>query len=194
MRLGMTRAQAIFEHPILFGLVGSMGVANMLYIYRDRFCAPVAAGRLLRLHRLHHDLLGADDLGLPAAGADRLGPDAVVRALQVAWSLACLGVLGFMLLRLASQFHLLDFIIQNLMFDPQTADGRLVILEYASAEIVPAPALRHRPQRLGAALVQGARAWTTSGSTTACASACRASLSSLLAIAISAWRISTSRR
>ena len=43
------------------------------------------------------------------------------------------------MLTVAAQFHILDFIIQNLMFNPQTADGRLVILEYGSAEIARHP-------------------------------------------------------
>ena len=47
--------------------------------------------------------------------------------------------MGFMLMKIASQFHLLDFVIQNLMFNPQTADGRMVILEYGSREIVGHP-------------------------------------------------------
>ena len=34
-RLGIHRAQGTLEHPILFGLVASMGVANVAYIWRD---------------------------------------------------------------------------------------------------------------------------------------------------------------
>ena len=48
-------------------------------------------------------------------------------------------LMGLMLLNIASQFHVLDFIIQHLMFNPQTADGRLVILEYGSREIANHP-------------------------------------------------------
>ena len=43
------------------------------------------------------------------------------------------------MLYFAAEFHLLDFIVQNLMFNPQTADGRLVILEYGSAEVARHP-------------------------------------------------------
>ena len=34
-RFGLIRAQGPLEHPILFGMVASMGVANVFYIWRE---------------------------------------------------------------------------------------------------------------------------------------------------------------
>jgi hypothetical protein len=189
MRLGMTRAQAIFEHPILFGLVGSMGVANMLYIYRDKVVrafglagffvfivfTTISSGPMLSVL-----------LQLALTAWDRL-----LWFMRFKWVVAAfLGLLGFMLLKIASQFHVLDFIIQNLMFNPQTADGRLVILDYATREIIAHPLF-------GIGLNDWVRPWDKGASVDNfwLNHGMRFGVPSLaflvLALAISAWRIVT---
>ena len=41
-RLGLNRVQATFEHPILFGLFSSLGIANLFYLYRDRIATALS--------------------------------------------------------------------------------------------------------------------------------------------------------
>jgi hypothetical protein len=133
-RLGMTRAMAIFEHPILFGLVGSMAFANVLYIYRDRFWRSVRLAAffgLIVFTTISSAPMISIGLQLIMTVWDR-----TLWFMRGKWLvLAGLGVMALVFLRVASEFHLLDFLIQNLMFDPQTASGRIIIIEYASAEI-----------------------------------------------------------
>ena len=133
-RLGMVRSQTIFEHPILFGLVGSMGVANMLYIYRDKFVRSVQLAAFfvfMVFTTISSGPMLSVGLQLAMTAWDRF-----LWFLRGKWLILAGGaILALIVVRLASQFHLLDFIIQNFMFNPQTADGRLVILEYGSAEV-----------------------------------------------------------
>jgi hypothetical protein len=137
-RLGMTRSMTIFEHPILFGLVGSMAFANVLYIYRDRFWHSVrlaAFFALIVFTTISSAPMISIGLQLMMTAWDR-----TLWFVRGKWLiLAGGGVMALVVVRLAAEFHLLDFLIQNLMFDPQTATGRIVIIEYASAEIARHP-------------------------------------------------------
>ena len=138
MRLGMVRSQTIFEHPILFGLVGSLGVGNMLYIYRDRVVRGFGLSGFY-VFMVFTTISSGPMLSVLAQLA-LVAWDRVLWFMRFKWVVFAFCVLmGFMLLKIASQFHILDFIIQNLMFNPQTADGRMVILEYGSREIVGHP-------------------------------------------------------
>jgi hypothetical protein len=138
MRLGMVRSQTIFDHPILMGIVGSMGVANMLYIYRDRFIRSVQLAAFF-IFVVFTTISSGPMLSVGLQLAMTLW-DRLLGFLQWRWFLlAGLAGLGLLGVKLASEFHLLDFIIQNLMFNPQTAEGRLIIIEYGSAEIARHP-------------------------------------------------------
>jgi hypothetical protein len=138
MRLGMVRAQTIFEHPILYGLVGSMGVANMLYIYRDKFLRSVQLAAFFVFVVFTSISSGPMlSVGLQLA---MVAWDRFVWFLRWRWFvLAGLVLLGLAVARAAAQFQLLDFVIQNLMFNPQTAEPRLIILEYGTAEVLRHP-------------------------------------------------------
>ena len=137
-RLGLTRAQTIFDHPILFGLIASMGVANGLYIWRDRFMRSVQLGAFfvfMVFTTLSSGPMLSVLLQLAMTCWDRMS-----WFLRGKWFWLAGGAgLTLLALSLAAEFRLLDFVIQNLMFNPQTADGRLIILEYGSAEVIRHP-------------------------------------------------------
>lgn len=137
-RLGMTRAQTVFDHPILFGLIASMGVANVLYVWRDRFVRSVQLAAFfvfMVFTTISSGPMLSVLLQLGMTFWDRMG-----WFLRGKWFwLAGGAALTLLVLSLAAQFHILDFVIENLMFNPQTADGRLIILEYGSAEVVRHP-------------------------------------------------------
>jgi hypothetical protein len=138
MRLGLVRAQTVFEHPILMGIVGSMGVANMLYIYRRKFIRSVQLAAFF-VFMVFTTISSGPMISVGLQLAMMLW-DRLLGFLKWRWFLlAAIAVAGLIFVRVASQFHLLDFIIQNLMFNPQTADGRLIILEYGAAEIARHP-------------------------------------------------------
>jgi hypothetical protein len=138
MRLGMVRAQTIFEHPILYGLVGSMGVANMLYIYRDQFFRSLRLSGFF-IFIVFTSISSGPMLSVLLQIALTVW-DRFLRFLKGRWYiLAGLGLFAVLLMRVASEFSVLDFVIQNFMFNPDTAAPRLIILEYGSAEIVRHP-------------------------------------------------------
>ena len=111
-----------------------MGVANMLYIYRDSFrrsmqltaffvfvvFSSISSGPMLSVL-----------VQLALTAWDRL-----LWFMRFKWLvLGFLGIMAMLLLQIASQFHILDFIIENLMFNPETAPGRIINFEYGMAEV-----------------------------------------------------------
>ena len=77
-RWGLNRVQAVFQHPILFGLVCSLAIANFYFLNRARARPGDVPDRVRPLHDLHvavgraaavgddpvrHDLLGEDHQG-----------------------------------------------------------------------------------------------------------------------------------
>jgi hypothetical protein len=191
MRLGMVRAQTVFEHPILFGIVGSMAVANALYIWRDKFVRSVqltAFFVFMVFTSISSGPMLSVGLQLAMVGWDRF-----LWFLRGKWIILAAGaVVAFAALRLASQFHLLDFVIQNLMFNPETANGRLILLEYGSAEITRHPIF-------GIGLAEWVRPWYKKPSVDNfwLGQAMRFGLPTFLffiaALAVSFWRISTQK-
>lgn len=186
-RLGLIRAQGSFEHPILFGLVGSMAFANVLYIYRDRFLRSVRLAAFFVF--IVFTTISSGPMLSILIQAALTGWDRLLWFMRFKWVVFGFCVLmGFMLLRIASQFQVLDFIIQNLMFNPQTADGRIVILEYGSREIANHPLF-------GIGLNQWVRPWWKEPSVDnfwlnhAMRFGLPSAIFLIAAIAISAWRI-----
>lgn len=137
-RLGMIRSQTVFDHPILFGLIASMGVANVLYIWRDKFMRSVQLAAFfvfMVFTTISSGPMLSVLLQLGMTFWDRMS-----WFLRGKWFWLAGGAgLTLVVFYFAAEFHILDFVIQNLMFNPQTAGGRLIILEYGSAEIVRHP-------------------------------------------------------
>jgi hypothetical protein len=120
------------------GIVGSMGVANMLYIYRDRFVRSVQLAGFF-VFMVFTTISSGPMLSVGLQLAMTLW-DRLLGFLRWRWFLlAGIAALALLGVKLASEFHLLDFVIQNFMFNPETAGGRLIILEYGSAEIARHP-------------------------------------------------------
>jgi hypothetical protein len=137
-RLGLVRAQGPLEHPILFGLVASMCVANVLYIYRNRFVKSVRLG-LFFVFMVFTSVSSGPMLSV-LCQLCLTAWDRMLAFLKIRWFLlGYLALLGLLILRIAAQFNLLDFVIQNLMFNPNTAGGRLIILDYGSREVMRNP-------------------------------------------------------
>lgn len=132
-RLGLTRVQGPLEHPILFGLVASFGLANAYYVLGKTRAAFFFAMVFSSLSS---------------------GPffSALIQLILIAWDrvfgflagmkwmlLVYLGVLAAFALAIASGFNIVDFLLQNLMFDPRTAAGRFVNLEWGGKEVLNNP-------------------------------------------------------
>ena len=147
------RAQTVFEHPILFGLVGSMAFANVLYIYQDRFLRSVQLAAFF-VFIVFTTLSSGPMLSILIQGADRLGPPALVHALQVG-RLRLLRAHG-----LDAPEHRLAVPRPRLHHpapDVQSADRRRAprhprVRQPRDRE---PSAFRHRPEPVGASLVEG---------------------------------------
>ena len=115
-----------------------MAVANVLYIWRDKFVRSVRLAAFfvfIVFTTISSGPMLSVLLQLGMTLWDRMS-----WFLRGKWFwLAGGAALTLVVLYFAAEFHLLDFIVQNLMFNPQTADGRLVILEYGSAEVARHP-------------------------------------------------------
>jgi hypothetical protein len=138
-RLGLHRAQGPFEHPILLGLVASMGVANAFYIWRNTSLVQGLARYGFFVFTAFMSVSSGPMLAVLCQSC-LIAWDRTLAFMKVRWvALVYLGLFSFLLLRIASQFNLLDFVIDNLMFNSNTAGGRLVILQYGSREVIQNP-------------------------------------------------------
>lgn len=128
-RLGLHRAQVSFEHPILFGLFCSLGFANAFYIYR--------LGKMRRLFWMgtsgfttFASLSSAPILSL-LIQTIMIAWDRLVPALRSKWLLlAGIGIVIFGVLELATPNGAMDFLISNLTLVPETAEYRILTLQY----------------------------------------------------------------
>jgi hypothetical protein len=138
-RLGLIRARGPFEHPIAFGLIASLGVANAFYVFR-------MSGR--------QALMRTGFVVFTVFTSVSAGPllSVLVQMFLIAWDrlLAFLGsvkwmllvyiiIIGFLLLRIAAQFSFLDFVFENLIFSQASAYGRLVDIIWGLKSVVAHP-------------------------------------------------------
>ena len=106
--------------------------------------------------------------------------DRTLAFLRFRWLLLVyLALFGVLLVRIGAEFHLRDFIVNDVSYARASAESRLVDLGLRPDGGEAASGLRHRPERLDAALVarRARPASTTSGWGRRCASACRRSSS-----------------
>jgi hypothetical protein len=133
-RLGIHRAQGTLEHPILFGLVASMGVANAAYIWRHSL-----RDALLRT------LLFVGTVFLTVSTGPLLSVfiqlcliawDRALAFLRFRWLLLAYVVLfGLLMVRIGAEFEIRQFIVDNLSFSQASAEGRFVVFDYGMMEV-----------------------------------------------------------
>lgn len=137
-RLGLIRAQGPFDHPILLGIYCSIGVANFFFVFGERIGRRVL-GAVFALFMV---LTSISSGPVIAAGLQiaMIGWDTILGFLKARWVVLTVLVLVLVaVMRVAAEFDFLGLIIQNLTFDPQTGEGRLVIIEYGLASVMRDP-------------------------------------------------------
>ena len=139
-RLGLMRVALSFPHPILFGFVCSLAVANAYYLYgeswRKRMQATGFALFMVFASLSSGPMLSAL-LQLVMIGWDR-----IVRFLRGHWVLFVLiGVVTLAVLQLVLPGGLIGFMINEVIFNPIGGANRLAILRYGTAEILRHPVL-----------------------------------------------------
>jgi hypothetical protein len=133
-RLGIHRAQGTFDHPILLGLVASMGVANAAYIWRYNLREAVP-----------RTLLFAGTVFLTVSSGPLLS--VVIQLSLTAWDrtlaflrfrwllLSYLVLLGLLAIRIGAEFEIRQFIVDHLSLNRASAEGRFVVLDYGMKEV-----------------------------------------------------------
>jgi hypothetical protein len=139
-RLGLTRVALSFHNPIHFGLVCSLAIANVYYIWRDRFLTSVRVTGLATFLTL--TALSSSSILSVMVQMLMIAWDRIVWFLRVRWALlAVLGVFTIVTLNLALPGGLLNFLVEEVIFNRYGGEGRLTILEYGTAEILRHPVL-----------------------------------------------------
>ena len=135
MRMGFYRAQAVLEHPILWGVFCSLTIANAFYIWRERFFRSViltgfATGMTFTSLSSGPLLAAAIQLGI-------IGWGWITR--NAWWVLISLVVLGYVVIDLISNRSPVQVLITYLTFNSGSAYWRLHIWTYGSAEVLRHP-------------------------------------------------------
>ena len=103
----MTRAMGTLEHPIPWGLIASMCVANVFYIYRERLFA--ALGRTGFFVFMTFTSLSTGPLLSVACQLGLIAWDRALAFLRFRWLLLVYLVLfGVLLLRIGAEFQIRD--------------------------------------------------------------------------------------
>lgn len=136
-RMGLNRVQAFAEHPITYGLFCSIGVANIWYIYRDRWVQRL--GRTgLTVFATVLSLSSAPTMSV-VLQFGLIGWNMLLRGLRYKWvMLVVVGGAILLVIQLAAPNGIVGLVIDNLSYDPVTGWARTEIFNYGSAE-----ALRH---------------------------------------------------
>jgi hypothetical protein len=157
-RLGIHRAEGTFEHPILLGMVASMGVANVAYIWRDHLIQAVS--RTLLFAGTVFLTVSTGPLLSVALQLSLMAWDRVLAFLRFRWLLLTyLALLGLLLLRIGVEFEIREIIVDHLSMSPASAQGRLVNFDYGLMEV------RQHPV-FGIGLNDWTRPWWRAGEST----------------------------
>jgi hypothetical protein len=136
-RLGLMRVALSFPHPILFGFVCSLAVANAYYLYAGWRKRMRVTGFVLFMvfASLSSGPMLSAMLQLVMVGWDR-----IVRFLRGHWVLFVLaGVVTLAVLQLVLPGGLIGFIVNEVIFNPIGGNNRIAILRYGSAEVARHP-------------------------------------------------------
>jgi hypothetical protein len=133
-RLGMTRAQGTLEHPITWGMIASMCVANVFYIYRERL--PAALGRTGLFAFVTFTSLSTGPLLSVALQIGMIAWDRALAFLRFRWLLlAYLALFGLLLVRIGGELHLRELIVNDVSYAKASAETRLIVWDYGTMEV-----------------------------------------------------------
>lgn len=132
-RFGLTRAMGPLEHPILFGMIASMGVANVFYIYRTSLQGVI---RAMLFAFMTFTTLSSGPLLSVFCQLCLMAWDRALAFLRFRWLLlAYLVLLGLLAIRIGAEFEIRDFIVNRLSYSQGSAEGRLINLDYGMMEV-----------------------------------------------------------
>lgn len=134
-RMGLERVMSGFEHPILYGLFCSLGMANFFYVYQPKIFKAAA----MTIFTVTMTFMSLSSAPLMAVAS---------QALMIIWDkatkgrwvlLACLVVLAYVTVDTLSNRTPVTILISTLTFNPGTAWTRIAIWDYGSAAVLANP-------------------------------------------------------
>lgn len=134
-RMGMERVLSGFEHPILFGIFCSLGVANFFYVYQSKMFKAI----MMMLFTAGMTFMSLSSAPLMAVAS---------QALLIAWDkatkgrwvlLALLAVLAYVTVDSLSNRTPVTILIGTLTFNPLSAWTRVSIWDYGYAAVLANP-------------------------------------------------------
>jgi hypothetical protein len=134
-RMGLERVMSGFEHPILYGLFCSLGVANFFYVFQPK----LFKASIMMLFSAGMTFMSLSSAPLMAVGS---------QALMILWDkltkgrwvlLAVLAVTAYVTVDMLSNRTPVTILIGTLTFDPHTAWTRVAIWNYGSAAVLANP-------------------------------------------------------
>jgi hypothetical protein len=126
MRMGLYRAQAVFEHPILWGVFCSLAIANVFYLNRTRFFKGVALAGFAT--GMTSTSLSSGPLLAAVLQIGIVGWGWITR--NAWWVLVGLAVLGYVVVDLLSNRSPVQVMITYLTFNSHSAYWRLHIWNF----------------------------------------------------------------
>jgi hypothetical protein len=130
-RLGLNRIQATFEHPILYGMFCSIGIANLFYLNRDNIAKALSLSGF-SLFMTFAALSSAPLL----SGILQVGMIIWDKLTKGNWKLlAALAVAAYVTVDLLSNRSPVAVFIHYLTFNAQTGYWRLLIWEYGMQNV-----------------------------------------------------------
>jgi hypothetical protein len=130
-RLGLNRIQATFEHPILYGMFCSIGIANLFYLNRDNIAKALSLSGF-SLFMTFAALSSAPLL----SGILQIGMILWDKMTKGNWKLlAALAVAAYVTVDLLSNRSPVAVFIHYLTFNAQTGYWRLLIWEYGMQNV-----------------------------------------------------------
>ena len=134
-RIGLNRIQSVFEHPILFGLFWSVGIANLYFLSRDRLSKALPQAGLAGFMTFM-SLSSAPIL----AGMLQFWMIVWEKVTGAKWKvLAGLGVLGYVVIDLLSNRSPVSVLISYGTFNQGTAYNRVLIWRYGMQNVMGSP-------------------------------------------------------
>ena len=133
-RFGMTRAMGTLEHPITWGMIASMSVANVFYIYRQRLV--MALGRTGFFAFVTFTSLSTGPLLSVLCQLGLIAWDRTLAFFRFRWLLLVYLVLfGILLVRIGGEFQLREVIVNDVSYAKASAETRLVVWDYGLMEV-----------------------------------------------------------
>ena len=182
------RRRCGFAHSIHFGVICSLAVANVYYIYRDRFLKSLRVTGFV-LFMLFLSLSSAPMLSA-AVQIAMIGWDRILRFIRGHWVIGVLaGLVTLAVLQMLLPGGMIGYLVNEVIFNPYGGNNRIAIFQYGTAEVLRHPLLRHRARGLAAAVLAARHGRQLLAADGHALTACRRSIFLVLAIGISAARI-----